>query len=165
MMLITEVILSIYGDAVGVSMMAAAGIALFLNYFLRRLLYKENAQKDEMTKRISSITSEFAFLTMKILGIFMLIKSYSKWKRWKDSDIHTDEALTDERSELNLLRVSKAGFMFLYGSIAVLFTLLGLRLINEIIFTALMGPVFAVASVFYVLLFYRYEKGVNENEN
>ncbi|MCZ7382912.1 MAG: hypothetical protein O8C64_15255 [Candidatus Methanoperedens sp.] len=100
-----------------------------------------------------------------ILGIFMSIKTYSKWKKWKDSDIHTDETLTDERSELNTLRASRAGFMFLYGSITVLFTLLGLRLINEIIFTALMGPVFAVASVLYVLLFYRYEKGVNENEN
>lgn len=95
-----------------------------------------------------------------ILGIFMLIKTYSKWKRGEDS-----EALTDERSELNLLRASRAGFMFLYVSMAVLFTLLGLRLINEIIFTALMGPVFAIASVLYVLLFYRYEKGVNENEN
>jgi Ca2+/Na+ antiporter len=100
-----------------------------------------------------------------ILGIFISIKTYSKWKKWKDSDIHTDEALTDERSELNLLRASKAGFMFLYVSITVLFTLLGLRLINEIIFTALMGPVFAVASVLYVLLFYRYQKRVNENEN
>ena len=98
-----------------------------------------------------------------ILGIFISIKSYSKWKKWKDSKIHTDEALTDERLELNLLRASRAGFMFLYVSIGVLFTLFGLRLINEIIFTALMGPVFAVASVLYVLLFYRYEKGVNEN--
>lgn len=100
-----------------------------------------------------------------ILGIFISIKTYRKWKRWKNSEIHTDEALTDERSELNLFRASRAGFMFLYGSIAVLFTLFGLRLINEIIFTALMGPVFAVATVLYVLLFYRYEKGVNENEN
>jgi Ca2+/Na+ antiporter len=100
-----------------------------------------------------------------ILGIFISIKSYSKWKRWKDSEIHADETLTDERSELNLLRASRAGFMFLYVSIGVLFTLFGLRLINEIIFTALMGPVFAVASVLYVLLFYRYEKGVNENKN
>jgi Ca2+/Na+ antiporter len=100
-----------------------------------------------------------------ILGIFISIKSYSKWKRWKDSEIHAEETLTDERSELNLLRASRAGFMFLYVSIGVLFTLFGLRLINEIIFTALMGPVFAVASVLYVLLFYRYEKGVNENKN
>ncbi len=100
-----------------------------------------------------------------ILGIFMSIKSYSKWKRWKDSDNPTDEALTDERLELNLLRASRAGFMVFYVSISVLFVLLGLKIINEIIFTALMGPVFAVASVLYVLLFYRYEKGVNENEN
>jgi len=100
-----------------------------------------------------------------ILGIFISIKSYSKWKKWKDSDIPTDEALTDERYELNLLKASRAGFIFLYVSIGVLGTLLGLRLINEIIFTALMGPVIAVASFLYVLLFYRYEKGVNENEN
>ena len=100
-----------------------------------------------------------------ILGIFMSIKTYLKWKKWKDSDIHTDETLTDERSELNQLRASRAGFIFLYISIGILGTLLGLRLINEIIFTALMGPVIAVASVLYVLLFYRYEKGVNENEN
>jgi hypothetical protein len=89
-----------------------------------------------------------------VFGIYISIQSYRKWKNGEDS-----EALTDERSELNLLRASRAGFMFLYVSIGVLFTLLGLRLINEIIFTALMGPVFAVASVLYVLLFYRYEKG------
>ena len=100
-----------------------------------------------------------------ILGIFISIKTYHKWRRWKYSEIHTDETLTDERLELNLLRASRAGFMFLYVSIGVLFTLLGLRQINEIIFTALMGPVFAVASVLYVLSFYRYEKAVNENEN
>ncbi len=95
-----------------------------------------------------------------IFGIFISIKSYRQWKKGKDS-----EALTDERSELNLLKASRAGFVFLYVSIAVLFTLIGLRLINEIIFTALMGPVFAVASVIYALSYYRYEKGVNENEN
>lgn len=100
-----------------------------------------------------------------ILGIFISIKSYSKWKKMKDSGIHTDEALTDERLELNRLRASRAGFIFLYVSIGVLGTLLGLKLINEIIFTALMGPVIAVASFLYVLLFYRYEKGANENEN
>lgn len=93
-----------------------------------------------------------------VLGVFMSIKSYSNWKRWKDSETLPDEALTDERSELNLLRASRAGFMFLYVSIGLLFALLGLRLINEIIFTALMGPVFAVASVLYVLSFYRHEK-------
>lgn len=74
---IAAIILSIYGDAVGVSMMAAAGIALFLNYFLRRLLYKEKAQKDEMTKRISSITSEFAlFVAISTIGILTIMLHY-----------------------------------------------------------------------------------------
>jgi len=71
---IAAIILSIYGDAVGVSMRAAAGIALFLNYFLRRLLYKEKAQKDEMTNRISSITSEFAlFVAISTIGILTIM--------------------------------------------------------------------------------------------
>jgi len=71
---ITAVILSFYGDTVGVSMMAAAGIALFLNYFLRKLIYTEKAQKDEMTKKISSITSEFAlFMAISTIGILAIV--------------------------------------------------------------------------------------------
>lgn len=71
---IAAVILSFYGDVVGVSMMAAAGIALLLNYFLRKLIYKGNAQKDEMTKRISSITSEFAlFVAISTIGILTIV--------------------------------------------------------------------------------------------
>lgn len=88
-----------------------------------------------------------------VFGIYISIQSYRKWKKGEDS-----EAPSDERSELNLLRASRAGFLFLYVSIAILFALFGLRLINEIIFTALMGPVFAVASVLYILSFYKYEK-------
>ena len=41
---ITAVILSFYADTVGVSMMVAAGIALLLNYILRKLIYKEKTQ-------------------------------------------------------------------------------------------------------------------------
>lgn len=71
---IVAVILSIYGDTVGVSMMAAAGIALFLNYFLRRLIYKGEMKKDEMTKRISSITSEFTlFVAISTIGILTIV--------------------------------------------------------------------------------------------
>jgi putative flippase GtrA len=71
---IAAIILSIYGDAVGVSMMAAAGIAIFLNYFLRKLIYKEKAQKDEMTKRISSIASEVAlFAAISTIGILTIV--------------------------------------------------------------------------------------------
>lgn len=71
---IAAVILSFYGDTVGVSMMAAAGIALFLNYFLRKLISKDKTKKDEMTKRISSITSEFAlFVAISTIGILTII--------------------------------------------------------------------------------------------
>lgn len=71
---VAAVILSIYGDTVGVSMMAAAGIALFLNYFLRKLIYKDEVKKDELSKRISSIASEFAlFVAISTIGILTII--------------------------------------------------------------------------------------------
>ncbi len=71
---IAAVILSFYGDTVGVSMMAAAGIALFLNYFLRRLIYKGEMKKDEMTKRISSIASEYTLVAaISTIGILTIV--------------------------------------------------------------------------------------------
>ncbi len=71
---IAAVILSFYIDTIGVSMMAAAGIALLLNYFLRRLIYKGEMKKDEMTKRISSITSEFTlFAAISTIGILTIV--------------------------------------------------------------------------------------------
>lgn len=71
---IAAIILSIYGDAVGVTMMAAAGIALLLNYFLRRILYKSESRRDEMTIRISSIASEISlFVAISTIGILTLV--------------------------------------------------------------------------------------------
>lgn len=71
---IAAIILSIYHDTVGAIMMAAAGIALFLNYTFRRLLHKNEMKKDEMTKRISSIASEISlFVTISTIGILTII--------------------------------------------------------------------------------------------
>ncbi|HEY9247462.1 MAG TPA: hypothetical protein VIO11_11505 [Candidatus Methanoperedens sp.] len=71
---VAAVILSLYGDMVGVSMMTAAGLAVFLNYVLRRIILKEEIKKDEMTKRISSISSEFALLvTICVIGILTIM--------------------------------------------------------------------------------------------
>lgn len=71
---VAAVILSFYGDTVGVSMMAAAGMALFLNYFLRKLMYKDEMKKDELSKRISSLASEFAlFVAISTIGILTII--------------------------------------------------------------------------------------------
>ncbi len=66
---IAAIILSFYGDTTGVSMMAAAGIAIFSNYFLGKLISKNNIKKDEMSKRISAVSSEFAlFMAISTIG-------------------------------------------------------------------------------------------------
>ncbi len=92
-------------------------------------------------------------------GLFMFTKYYYKLKR------NDKEILADERSELNMLKASRMVFVFLIVSIGFLFTFLGLKLINEILFVAFMRPVFAIALVSHVLAYYRYERGVNENKN
>lgn len=67
------VILSFYGDTVGVSMMAAAGIALFLNYLLRSVIFKEKTKTDEMSKRISSLASEYTLVAaISTIGILTI---------------------------------------------------------------------------------------------
>jgi len=71
---IAVVILSFYGDTVGVVMMGASGITLFIIYLYRKLKYKGKPQKDEMTKRISSIASEFALLVVMItIGVLTIV--------------------------------------------------------------------------------------------
>ncbi len=92
-------------------------------------------------------------------GLFLFIKYYYKLKKG-DTEI-----LADERSELNMLKASRMVFVFLAGSIAFLFTLLGLKLINEILFVTFMYPVFAIALVSYALAYYRYDRGMNEKQD
>ena len=68
------VILSFYGDTVGVSMMAAAGFALFMNYLLRMVISKEEKRMDEMTRRISSIASEYTLLVaISTIGLLTIL--------------------------------------------------------------------------------------------
>ncbi|NJD76395.1 MAG: hypothetical protein FIB08_04770 [Candidatus Methanoperedens sp.] len=70
---IAAIILSFYGDTAGVSMMAAAGIAIFSNYFLGKLISKNNIKKDEMSKRISAMSSEFAlFMVISTIGVLTI---------------------------------------------------------------------------------------------
>ncbi|MDD5616758.1 MAG: hypothetical protein PHH85_11205 [Candidatus Methanoperedens sp.] len=95
-----------------------------------------------------------------IFGIFIFVKNYNKLKK---GDF--EEILIDERMELNMLRASKKGFLFMLTTTGLLLALSGLRVINEILFVAFMGPVFAIASVLYVWAYYRYEKGADENQD
>ena len=67
--------------------------------------------------------------------------------------------------ELNMLRASKTGFLFMLTMTGLLLALFGLRAINETMFVALMGPVFAIASVLYVWTYHKYKKGADENQN
>lgn len=64
----------------------------------------------------------------------------------------------DERVELNNLRASRRAFEFLCVSIAILITLVGSNLINEQVFVALTGPVFAIGAAIYILSYYIYER-------
>lgn len=95
-----------------------------------------------------------------IFGIFIFAKNYNKLKKGD-----SEEILIDERMELNMLRASKKGFLFMLTATGSLLLLFGLRIINEILFVALMGPVFAIASVLYVWTYHRYEKGADENKD
>ncbi len=95
-----------------------------------------------------------------IFGIFIFAKNYTKLKKGD-----YEEILIDERMELNMLRASKKGFLFMLSATGFLLLLFSLKLINEILFVALMGPVFAIASVLYVWTYHRYEKGADENKD
>lgn len=95
-----------------------------------------------------------------IFGIFIFLKNYNKLKKGD-----SEEILIDERMELNMLRASKRGFLFMLTATGFLLLLVGLRIINEILFVALMGPVFAIASVLYVWTYHRYENGADENKD
>ena len=93
-------------------------------------------------------------------GTFIFVKNYNKLKK---GDL--EEILIDERMELNMLRASKKGFLFMLAATGFFLLLFGLRIINEILFVSLMGPVFAIASVLYVWTYHRYEKGADENKD
>lgn len=64
----------------------------------------------------------------------------------------------DERTNLNHLKASSRGFGFLLFSMMILFLLRGFEIINDTIFVALIGPVFAVGSVVYLVSYYVYER-------
>ena len=64
----------------------------------------------------------------------------------------------DERAELNSLRASRRGLQFLMFSMMILFLLRGFEIINDTIFVALTGPVFAIGSVVYLISYYVHER-------
>jgi len=68
---IAAVILYFYNDPIGGSVMAVAGIAIFLNLIIRKVTYKDELKKDEMVKRIYGMSLDIA-LYLSIISIGLL---------------------------------------------------------------------------------------------
>ncbi|PKP61108.1 MAG: hypothetical protein CVT88_01005 [Candidatus Altiarchaeales archaeon HGW-Altiarchaeales-1] len=64
----------------------------------------------------------------------------------------------DERTELNTLKASKKGFIFLVASIAILIALLGFDIIDEQIFSSLIEVAFAAGFIIYMVSYYLHER-------
>lgn len=125
-----------------------AGIFFVLWGILWLALYYENL--------LGKLLSGFFIL----FGLFIVIKNYYKLKKGDHKEI-----LIDERTEMNVLRASKKGFLFMLQTKGLLLALVGLKLINELLFVAFMGPVFAIGSLLYVRAYHRYEKGGDEDKD
>jgi uncharacterized membrane protein len=94
-----------------------------------------------------------SFVVAGTISVFRNLQEILQYKRTGKVKVRVDE-----RVELNILRASKRGFQFLLVSIGILFVLWGARIINDTAFVALMGPVFAVGSVLYLISYYVYER-------
>ena len=92
-----------------------------------------------------------------VIGAGFFVYSFREVLHYKK----TGEVKTrsDERSELSGLRASRNGFEFLLISTAILIALWGFKIINEIAFVALIGPVFAIGVAIYILSYYMHERG------
>ncbi len=64
----------------------------------------------------------------------------------------------DERSERNRLQAADVGFRFLFVSLLILILLNALKVINEIIFVAVTGPIIAIGVTVYYLGYYWFEQ-------
>lgn len=53
----------LYSDFFLGEIVSVVAIVLFVNYLIRKIKYKDEVRADEMIKRISGISSDFAFVT------------------------------------------------------------------------------------------------------
>jgi len=95
-----------------------------------------------------------SFLLVGAISVFRSLQEISRYKKTGEVKVRVDE-----RAELNDLRASKIGFQFLLISIGILIALWGAKIINDTVFVALMGPVFAIGCILYLLSYQVYERG------
>jgi hypothetical protein len=94
-----------------------------------------------------------SFLLVGAISVFRSLQEISRYKKTGEVKVRVDE-----RAELNDLRASKIGFQFLLISIGLLIALWGAKIINDTVFVALMGPVFAIGCILYLLSYQVYER-------
>ncbi|MFX0095995.1 MAG: hypothetical protein ACFFBD_29925, partial [Candidatus Hodarchaeota archaeon] len=96
---------------------------------------------------IGFFTSENMFITL-LSGFFIILGTFILFFSLREFNYRRKGVLIikhDERSEINRLKATDWGFRFLLISLMVLIVLNTIRLINEIAFVALIGPIIAVS--------------------
>ena len=88
-------------------------------------------------------------------GTFILFYSFREFKNRRKGRVIIKH---DERSKINRLKGADWGFRFLFVSLAILILLNTVKLIDEIAFVALTGPIIAVGITIYYIGYYWFER-------
>ncbi|MFW9904345.1 MAG: hypothetical protein ACFFFH_08445 [Candidatus Thorarchaeota archaeon] len=88
-------------------------------------------------------------------GAFILLYSLREFKNRRDGRVIIKH---DERSKINRLKGADWGFRFLFVSLAILILLNTVKLIDEIAFVALTGPIIAIGITIYYIGYYWFEQ-------
>jgi len=88
-------------------------------------------------------------------GVFILLHSLRETKNRHERRLIIKH---DERSIINRLKAADLAFRFLFLTLALLIVLNALKIINEIIFVAITGPIIALGVLCYNIGFYWFER-------
>jgi len=88
-------------------------------------------------------------------GVFILLHSLREAKNRHERRLIIKH---DERSIINRLKAADLAFRFLFLTLALLIVLNALKIINEIIFVAITGPIIALGVLCYNIGFYWFER-------
>ncbi|MHA1968530.1 MAG: hypothetical protein ACW964_12080 [Candidatus Hodarchaeales archaeon] len=90
-----------------------------------------------------------------IPGTLLLFYGFRDLRRYQSGIVVIKH---DERSAKNRLKASDLGFRFYFASLSILILLNSLKVIDEIAFIALTGPIIAVGIILYYFGYYWFER-------
>jgi zinc transporter ZupT len=101
-------------------------------------------------------------LFYQVLSVFLIIPGtlillYS-FREFKNRQVEKPHIKHDERSEKNRLKAADLGFRFLFVIFLILILLNAIKVINEIVFVAVTGPIIAVGITLYYIGYYWFER-------